>query len=146
MTSKALAASLPESYEDLCTIYFIPRRIKDQTQYDNALEIVDLLTLIPDRTEDQDEFLETVADFMEAFETEMFEDEIPSSVVGVLRFLMEQHGMSAADLSRLLGDDSRSLGGRILSGERALSKSHIAILAEKFSVSTDLFIEKAPTS
>ena len=51
----------------------------------------------------------------------------------VLRYLLADRDMSASDLGRLLGD--RSLGTKILNGERALSKSHIKILAAHFHVS-----------
>jgi antitoxin component HigA of HigAB toxin-antitoxin module len=52
--------------------------------------------------------------------------------VQLIRSLMEEHDMSESDLGRLLGD--RSLGHRILSGERELSKAHIHVLAEHFSL------------
>lgn len=48
--------------------------------------------------------------------------------------------MTATDLSRLLGDESRSLGSRILRGERELSKAHIKALCKRFAVSADLFL------
>ena len=43
--------------------------------------------------------------------------------VELIRSLMDEHSMSESDLGRLLGD--RSLGHRILSGQRELSKAHI---------------------
>jgi HTH-type transcriptional regulator/antitoxin HigA len=55
-----------------------------------------------------------------------------------LRYLMEENGMSASDLGRLLGD--RSLGSRILNGERELSKSHIKKLAEHFHLEPGFFL------
>jgi antitoxin component HigA of HigAB toxin-antitoxin module len=45
---------------------------------------------------------------------------------------MDEHGMNESDLGRLLGD--RSLGRRILTGERGLSKKHIRALAEHFAL------------
>jgi antitoxin component HigA of HigAB toxin-antitoxin module len=45
---------------------------------------------------------------------------------------MEEHGMNESDLGRLVGD--RSLGHRILTGQRGLSKAHIRTLAEHFSL------------
>ena len=60
--------------------------------------------------------------------------------VEALKVLLEANGMSAADLSNLLGDRSRSLGTRLLSGERELSKAHIRTLCERFAVSADLFV------
>ena len=57
---------------------------------------------------------------------------IAASYAELVRSLMDEHGMSESDLGRLLGD--RSLGHRILSGERELSKTHIRTLAEHFSL------------
>jgi len=52
--------------------------------------------------------------------------------------LLEEHGMSGADLSRLLGAD-RSLGVRILNGERNLTVEHAKKLAARFHVPLELF-------
>lgn len=54
------------------------------------------------------------------------------------KFLLEANGMTASDLGRLLGD--RSLGARLLKGERSLSEKHIKVLSERFRVSPGLFI------
>jgi antitoxin component HigA of HigAB toxin-antitoxin module len=50
-----------------------------------------------------------------------------------LKFLLEQHQLSAADLSRILGSD-RSLGPKLLRGERRLTVDHIRTLARRFNV------------
>ena len=50
----------------------------------------------------------------------------------MIRSLLKERGMSASDLGRLLGD--RSLGHRVLTGERELSKAHIRVLADHFSL------------
>ncbi len=57
----------------------------------------------------------------------------------ILRQLLEQQGLSAADLSRLL-DGSRNLGAMILRGERSLTLPHIRKLATHFKVGPELFI------
>ena len=54
-----------------------------------------------------------------------------------LRSLMDEEGMNANGLGRLLGQ--RQLGSAILLGRRELNKRHIAILAERFHVSPALF-------
>ncbi len=46
--------------------------------------------------------------------------------------VFDANGMVASDLGRMLGD--RSLGHRILTGQRELSKAHIRILAERFAL------------
>ena len=58
--------------------------------------------------------------------------------ITTLRFLMEEHGMTAPELGGLLGN--RSLGANVLAGKRELSTSHIRALAEHFGVSAGLFL------
>jgi antitoxin component HigA of HigAB toxin-antitoxin module len=58
----------------------------------------------------------------------------------MLRSLMDERGMSAADLGRLL-DVHRSHAARILRGKRALTVDHLRVLAENFHVRPDLFID-----
>jgi HTH-type transcriptional regulator/antitoxin HigA len=99
---------------------------------------MDRLTSAPKLTAGQKDYLDTLAILFEAYEKvhPPFEDE-PISGVEMLKFLMEQHDMNASDLGRLLGE--RSLGGRVLKGERSLSKAHIRKLCEQFKVGPDLF-------
>ena len=47
--------------------------------------------------------------------------------------------MNASDLSRLLGAD-RTLGAKILRGERNLTIPHLHILSKRFRVRPDLFV------
>jgi antitoxin component HigA of HigAB toxin-antitoxin module len=58
-----------------------------------------------------------------------------------LRALLDEHGMSAADLARLLGVH-RSMGWKLLKGERALTARYLQILSERFKVSADLFLDR----
>ena len=51
--------------------------------------------------------------------------------------LMEEEGMNANELGKLLGH--RQLGSAILRGERNLSKTHIKILSQHFHVSPECF-------
>ncbi len=54
-------------------------------------------------------------------------------------FMMKDRAMTASDVGRLLGD--RSLGPKILNGDRALSKAHIKILAKHFKVSPAVLLD-----
>ena len=55
-----------------------------------------------------------------------------------LKALLAEHGMTASDLGRLLGN--RTLGAAILAGRRSLSKAHIKQLADHFKVEPGLFL------
>jgi len=59
--------------------------------------------------------------------------------VDVLKHLLEEHALTAADLSRILGG-SRNLGAMMLRGERSLTLPHIRKLSAHFKVNPQLFI------
>ncbi len=129
---------LPESFAELCGFHML-RPITDKVSYENAQEIIDRLAILKKRTKDQDEYLESLSILFEAYEDEHYPiDTSHITPIEMLKYLMENREMNASDLGRLLGD--RSLGSRVLSGNRELSKAHIRILAEHFSVSPALFI------
>lgn len=129
--------ALPEDFEGLVRMH-MPRAISDEVEYENVQEILDRLTGVPKLTAGQKDYLDTLAILFEAYETAHppFEGETISGVE-MLKFLMKQNDMNASDLGRLLGD--RSLGGRVLKGERSLSKAHIRKLCERFKVGPELF-------
>jgi HTH-type transcriptional regulator/antitoxin HigA len=58
--------------------------------------------------------------------------------LSMLKYLMQESGMTQADLGRLLGN--RALASLILNGHRQLSKSHIRKLASHFKISQALFL------
>ena len=76
---------------------------------------------------------------MEAYETARFPLD-PSRItpLAALKALLAEHGMSASDLGRLL--HNRTLGAAIVSGRRALSKTHVKLLADYFKVEPGLFL------
>jgi HTH-type transcriptional regulator/antitoxin HigA len=59
----------------------------------------------------------------------------------LLAYLMDQHGLSRADLVPLLGTPSRV--SEVLSGKRELSMTMVKNLRERFHISTDLLISPA---
>jgi HTH-type transcriptional regulator / antitoxin HigA len=56
----------------------------------------------------------------------------------LLAYLMDQHGLSRADLVPLLGTASRV--SEVLNGKRELSMSMVRNLRERFQISADLLI------
>ncbi len=57
--------------------------------------------------------------------------------LGVLRFLMDQHGLKQRDLVDVFG--TPSIVSEILNGKRELNKDHIKRLSARFHVSPELF-------
>ena len=59
----------------------------------------------------------------------------------ILRYLIEQHGLTRADLVPILGTPSRV--SEVLSGKRELSMTMVRRLRERFHISADLLIPRA---
>jgi HTH-type transcriptional regulator/antitoxin HigA len=131
--------SLPEGFESLVRLH-PPAAIHDEVAYENAMDLINKLTSLARPTEGQLKYLDTLTILVERYEDET-EGVEPKGVdsLSVLRFLMEDRGMSASDLGRLLGD--RSLGPKILNGDRALSKAHVKILSKHFKVGPALLLD-----
>jgi antitoxin component HigA of HigAB toxin-antitoxin module len=131
-------STLPGDLDALVRL-LVPTAIHDRAGYDNAMEMVDALTSLPKLTKDQSLYLDTLSILAEAYEDET-EGTEPAGLkpLDVLRHLTEANDMTASDLGRLLGE--RSLGPKLLNGNRELSKSHIRTLCRRFNVSADLFI------
>ena len=122
---------IPESYAELVGL-FMPRPLHDDVDYRNALAVLDAMAGF-EMNADQEDYFEAIATFVEKYEARHHAIEDPKlTPVELIRSLMDEHGLSESDLGRLLGD--RSLGHRILTGQRELSKAHIRVLAEHFSL------------
>lgn len=122
---------IPEAYAELVDL-FMPRPLHDDVDYRNALSVLDAMAGF-EMNSDQEDYFEAIATFVEKYEAKHHAlDAAGMTPVELLRSLTDEHGMSESDLGRLLGD--RSLGHRILNGERELSKAHIRTLAEHFSL------------
>ena len=130
--------AIPKDYASLCARY-IPRPIHDECSYQAAQDAVCSLAGYEDHlSDDQSDYLEAVSTFIEQYErqTVRWPKRSPKSK---LKHLLEEHGMSGAELARCLGMNE-SMGGKILRGERNLTVEHIRSLSDKFSVSPELFI------
>lgn len=80
--------------------------------------------------------LDTLGTIIHVYEEEHYP--IPESTgVDVLRFLMEEHGLSQSDLPEV---GSQGVVSEILNGKRELNVRQIRSLAEKFKVSSAVFV------
>jgi len=125
-------AAFPKDYTGLCQRY-VPRPLHDATDYAAARQAIEPLLGFEDRfNPDQVDYLEAVSSFIEAYDQAQVKWS-KGTPLDTIKFLLEQHGLSAADLSRILGSD-RSLGPKLLRGERRLTVGHIRTLARRFNV------------
>lgn len=134
-------ADLPTDYAGLCGVV-VPRPIHDRASYENLLEVVEAMAGFEENfNEDQSDYFTVIVDFVAAYEDSKRtgRDSNPRPPLETLKYLLEENGMTAADFSRLLGTE-RTLGAKILRGERNLTVPHLRILSERFKVSPALFI------
>ena len=129
-------ASLPQDYPRLVALH-PPRPIHDAVDYDNAMEFV-MAMAGHKLTPDQEDFLQVLSEMILQYDQE---HDVPlkrGTPRQRLKYLVDQAGMSASDLGRLLG--SRGLGSLLLTGKRELSKVHIRRLAEHFKIRADYLL------
>jgi HTH-type transcriptional regulator/antitoxin HigA len=80
--------------------------------------------------------LDTLGTLVHAYEEEHFP--IPNSTgADVLRFMMDEHGLTQSDLSEI---GSQGVVSEILNGKRELNVRQIRALAKKFKVSAAAFV------
>ena len=66
----------------------------------------------------------------------------PPSVADLIRHLMDQHGLTRADMAPILGTPSRV--SEILSGKKGLSMAMVQRLRARFNIPADLLIPQLP--
>jgi HTH-type transcriptional regulator/antitoxin HigA len=127
---------MPATYAELSALFPL-RLLRDEVDYDDALEVAEALVGSVDLTEDQADYLDVLSDIIQKYESRRHAVGGRGTPLDRLKRMLKEQSLSGSDLGRLLGN--RPLGGAILRGERELSKTHIRILADHFKVSTDLF-------
>lgn len=130
-------ADVPEGYRDLCALY-LPRPVHTAAEAKEATAMLEALAGFP-LNEDQSDYLEAVAHFLDEYDRARAPQPAKPAVRDVLASLLEEHELTAADLSRLLGT-SRNVGGMLLRGERRLTLEYVRTLSRHFGVNPVVFI------
>ena len=132
------ATGVPKKLAEL-TRLLTPLAIDSERNYRHTMKWIDELAVLDKRTKDQERFLETLTILVETYEDKHHQiDDEGVGPIEALKFLLDQHALSGRDLGRILGQ--AQLGGKILRGERELSKNHIRKLCDHFKVSPELFL------
>jgi HTH-type transcriptional regulator/antitoxin HigA len=119
------------------------RPLRSERDYDAAVTVLDTLAVRPEASLDpgEQDYLDTLTMLVEAYDREQHDVDTESrDPLTMLKYVMQESGMTQADLGRLLGN--RALASLILNGHRHLSKSHIRKLAGHFKVSPALFLQR----
>jgi HTH-type transcriptional regulator / antitoxin HigA len=137
MKTRMTFRAFPKTYQGLVELHML-RPVRDKVEFENSLEVLEAMAGHKLNRE-QEDYFDALSTLVEAYERE----HVPvPEVRGVelLRHLLDANGLSGADLARILGCD-RSLGGRILNGERQLTVSHIKKLSARFGLPAEVFID-----
>jgi HTH-type transcriptional regulator/antitoxin HigA len=120
-----------------------PRLIHSDEELEEYTRTLFELTAKADPTPDEEEAIELMTLLVERYEQEHYS--IPEAEPAeVLRFLLEQNGLSQRDIALELG--SESTVSLVLSGKRQLNRDHIARLSRRFSVSPSVFFGSKSTA
>ena len=131
-------SEIPKSYAGLVRELGAPRVLHTKSEFDEASAIVEVM-IGHNLTPDQEDYLSLIADLVIQYDREHHPVAVKKMTpLEAVQYLVEQSEMTASALGELLGD--RSLGSRVLRGERELSKAHIRILSKHFHMSPELFI------
>jgi HTH-type transcriptional regulator / antitoxin HigA len=121
------------------TIKPIDHVIRSEAEYDAAVaEIDELLDAEPTRGTPEYERLELLSVLVEAYDDEHYRMGEATRPQDVLDFLLEQRGLTRADLTPILG--TRSRVSEFFAGKRGLSLGQIRRLRREFKVPADLLI------
>ena len=113
--------------------------IRDDTQLEEALALIDQLTDHPEPDPGTRAYLGALADLVYVYEQQHVTWPRVTGV-DVVRHLMEEHRLTQADLAPLFG--GRSVVSAVLAGKRRLNLTHITRLAARFGLPVDAFIDQ----
>lgn len=112
--------------------------LHNEQDYERAIEQLNQLLdeIGTDETHPMYEFLDTLGTLIHAYE-EKHELMPVASGAEVLQYLMDEHGLRQSDLPEI---GSQGVVSEILNGKRELNVRQIRALAQRFGVSTAVFI------
>jgi len=116
-----------------------PRLIHSDKQLAEYTDALFQLTAKAAPTNDEEEAIELLTLLIERYESEHYA--LPdASPADVLRFLLDQSGLTQRDVAEELG--SETTVSLVLSGKRQLTRDHIARLSQRFHVSPSVFFAR----
>jgi HTH-type transcriptional regulator/antitoxin HigA len=118
----------------------LPAVIETDEEHDRMLAIIDgLMSKNDDALSPEEErLLHLLADIVEQYERRIYPPLKQSTPQEILNFLMQANGLRQKDLLDVFG--SGGIASEVINGKRAISKAQAKKLAERFSVSVELFI------
>ena len=116
-----------------------PHLIHSDQELAKYTEALFKLTAKSAPTPEEEEAIELLTLLIERYEAERYP--VPDAgPIDVLRYLLDQNGLSQRDIAAELG--SESTVSLVLSGKRRLTRDHIARLSQRFHVSPSVIFGK----
>ncbi len=114
------------------------RKIRSKRENKRALEFFQKVRSVGENNLSKGEidFLQVLGALIKEFESQHYSFEKPSPVE-LLKYLMEEHGLTQNDLAEDFG--GQATVSLVLSGKRDFTKAHIEKLSKRFNVSPALF-------
>jgi len=131
------ALRVPESLEPYLAI-------RTEPEYDAAVERLDMLAdeIGDNRKDPRYRLIETLSVLIEAYDRE--HHNVPeASSIEVMRFLMEEHGLTQKELPEV---GSQGVVSEVLAGRRRLNVRQVKALASRFGVEPGAFIDSEKPS
>ncbi len=116
----------------------LPHVIHTEKENSRCTEALEKLLAKSNRTPEERRLTELLTLLIEDFEAKHYSLR-PTTPLDVLRHVMESNGLRQVDLIGVFG--TASIASEVLNGRRALAKSHIKKLSQRFHVSPELFFE-----
>ena len=114
-----------------------PKVITTEEENERALEVVEKLMMVKNRTPEQSALLKLIVILIEKFEDEHYQLNA-ATPQSILLHLMEARGVRQEDLIGVIR--SRGVISEVVNGKRSISKKQAKALGEFFHVSPELFI------
>jgi HTH-type transcriptional regulator/antitoxin HigA len=119
----------------------LPKRIETDSEFDRFVETAETLARAISHgkaTREEVALHSLLATLIKEYDDRAYPIP-PGDPIRILRYLMDQRGLRASDLTPVFG--ARSIASLVLNGKRELSKTHIRKLSGFFRVSPALFLE-----
>ena len=118
----------------------LPAVIETDEEHERVLSIINGLMSKDDNalSPEEERLLNLLADIVEQYERRIYPPLEPSPPHEILNFLIQENGLRQKDLLDVFG--SGGIASEVINGKRAISKPQTKKLAERFSVSVELFI------
>ena len=124
-------------YSELLSQYQ-PKLIRTEADNERALAIAEELMHRRDRSPEENELYDLLIVLIEKFEQEFYQPGAYSDPYSMLRFLIEQQGLAAADLAVVLGSEASV--DETLAGDRELSIAQVKTLSALLKVDPSVFL------